>query len=241
MLESDRSPAPCLPRAYPTWSAPRSRRLPRKPARMANALIPTPADRARRRPAGAAGAPPAAGARRHQVTRAAFQLHLWVGVAFTAALLVIAVTGIALNHKRGLGIMPDVEHEPTAPFASALPLATLADIGLRAGLPAGTEPDAATMVDRMDVRPRDGYVKVRLRDRKVTEVTVDLSDGRVLHVGARGDAFIEKLHSGEVFGKRWVLLSDAAAVALVLTLISGYWLWMAPRIRRSDTARRGAP
>lgn len=204
---------------------------------MAKALHPTSGDdRARRRPDAAAvpGAAAVAGSRRHRITRAAFHVHLWVGVLFTAALLVIAITGIVLNHKRGLGIMPEVEHAPGAPFAGALPLATLAEIGLRAASPAGEAVDPVAQVDRMDVRPRDGYVKVRLRDAAVTEVTVDLTDGRVLNVGARGDAFIEKLHSGEIFGKRWVLLSDAAAVALVLTLISGYWLWIAPRIRRSD-------
>ncbi len=208
---------------------------------MANAVIPTtPAAGARRKPREAsgrgAGTPPP---RRHRITRAAFQLHLWLGVIFTAALFVIAVTGIMLNHKRGLGIMPDVAHEPGAPFVESLPLATLAEIGVRAGMPDGGPTDLLRAVNRMDVRPADGYVKVRLRDRKVTEVTVDLTDGRVLHVGPRGDSFIEKLHSGEIFGDRWVLLSDAAAVALVLTLISGYWLWIAPRIRRTETPAGG--
>ena len=64
------------------------------------------------------------------------------------------------------------------------------------------------------------------------EMTVDIASGRVLHVGRRGDVFLEKLHSGEAFGGlRWVILSDIAAVALVLTLITGYWLWLAPRLR----------
>jgi hypothetical protein len=30
-----------------------------------------------------------------------------------------------------------------------------------------------------------------------------------------------------------VLLSDAAAVALTITLITGYWLWLAPKLRRA--------
>jgi hypothetical protein len=84
----------------------------------------------------------------------------------------------------------------------------------------------------MDVRPRDGLVKVRLRDRASTEVTVDIGTGKVLHAGRRGDVFLERLHSGEAFGGNWVLLSDAGAVALVFTLISGYWLWLAPKLRR---------
>jgi uncharacterized iron-regulated membrane protein len=59
----------------------------------------------------------------------------------------------------------------------------------------------------------------------------------VLHIGPRGDAFLEKLHSGEIFGSQGVLLSDAGAVALVITLITGVWLWLAPRLRQERGAR----
>lgn len=157
-----------------------------------------------------------------------FYAHLWVGVILTTALLVLAITGILLNHKRGLGLMPDVEHTPTAAFETALPLATLVE---RATAASGLTGDDA-VVDRMDVRPDKGYVKVRFDDPAITEVTVDLTTGAALHVGARGDVFMEQLHSGELFGSNWVLLSDIAAVGLVLLLISGYWLWLAPRWRR---------
>lgn len=188
-------------------------------------------------------AAPARGQR--PLTRAAFYGHLWLGVIFTTALLVIAVTGILLNHKRGLGLMPDVEHEPAGAFGAALPLERLAAIAsdtvARAAGAAAAPFDVAS-IDRMDVRPRNGLVKVRMRDPQTTEVTVDLTTGRVLHVGARGDVFLEKLHSGEIFGgARWVLLSDAAAVALALTLITGYWLWLAPKRRRSAESPAAAP
>lgn len=180
------------------------------------------------------------------LARMAFYAHLWLGVVFTTALLVIAVTGILLNHKRGLGLMPEVDHAPTQPFTESLPLARLAAIALdtvarRAGGPPGdAEGAVAARVDRMDVRPRDGLVKVRLRDARSTEVTLVLASGRVLHVGPRGDVFLEKLHSGEIFGGApWVLLSDAAAVALVVTLVTGYWLWLAPKRRRGDPAGVG--
>ena len=168
---------------------------------------------------------------RQRLSRGAFYAHLWLGVLFTVVLTVISVTGIALNHKRGLGLMPDVPAEPTAPFARALPLDSLAAVALAAAGADAADPERAA-IDRMDVRPRDGYVKVRLRDEGSTEVTVDLASGRVLHVGPRGDVFFEKLHSGEVLGGGWVLLSDAAAVALVALLVTGYWLWLAPKRSR---------
>ena len=170
-------------------------------------------------------------------SRVAFYSHLWFGVLFTVVLTVIAVTGILLNHKRGLGLMPDVPHEPSAPFSTSLPIDSLAILALAAAAATpglieetgGTDPLKA--IDRMDVRPRNGFVKVRLRDRASTEFTIDLASGNVLHVGKRGDVFLEKLHSGETLGDGWILLSDAGAIALLITLVSGYWLWLAPKWR----------
>lgn len=186
--------------------------------------------------------------RKTSVGRVAFYSHLWFGVLFTVVLTVISITGILLNHKRGLGLMPDVPHSPTAPLAQSISIDSLARLSLvaAAGMPgllesAGSD-DPTRAIDRMDVRPRNGFVKIRLRDRASTEFTLDLATGTVLHVGRRGDAFLERLHSGEAFGSRWVLLSDAGAIGLLVTLVSGYWLWLAPKWRSSkrDAADVGA-
>jgi hypothetical protein len=179
---------------------------------------------------------------RRKLTKAAFYTHLWLGVIATVALIAISITGILLNHKRGLGLMPDVPHEPTGAFSGAVSLDRLAYAALEAApqesrktWKAGDSVDVS-LIDRMDVRPRNGFVKVRLRDKSSMEMTVDLNSGKVLHVGRRGDVFLEKLHSGEAFGGPMVILSDIAAVALVLTLITGYWLWLVPKLSRSTRA-----
>jgi len=156
-----------------------------------------------------------------------FYAHLWFGVATTALLLIVAVSGVLLNHKRGLGLMPEVAHSPAGEFSSALPLFQLG----RAAAAAVDAEVAAAGVDRMDVRPGDGLVKVRFNDRHVTEVTLDLVTGQVLDRGRRGDVFLEMLHSGEIMGKRWVLLSDLAAAGLLIALVSGLWLWLYPKSR----------
>lgn len=179
------------------------------------------------------------------ISRVVFYSHLWFGVLFTVVLTVIAITGILLNHKRALGLMPDVPHETTAPFSVSLSIDSLATLALvgAAAIPGLIEeaggPDPLKAIDRMDVRPRNGFVKVRLRDPAATEFTVDLATGQVLHVGKRGDVFLEKLHSGETLGSGWVLLSDAGAIALLITLVSGYWLWLAPKWRSGVRARDG--
>jgi uncharacterized iron-regulated membrane protein len=176
---------------------------------------------------------------RRKLTRAAFYIHLWLGVIATVALISISVTGILLNHKRGLGLMPEVDHAPTAGFGASIPLERMAAAALEAAPQSarkewkpGDSVDVS-LIDRMDVRPRNGYVKVRLRDKASMEMTVDIATGKVLHVGRRGDVFLEKLHSGEAFGARLIILSDIAAIALVLTLITGYWLWIVPKLSRA--------
>lgn len=174
-----------------------------------------------------ASADPSGRHRLRVVSRWTFYAHLWLGILVSGVILLVALTGILLNHKRALGLMPDVPHEATGSFEAALPLAELARRAEAAVGPAV----AATGIDRMDVRPGDGLIKVRFDDRTVQEVTLDLNTGRVLHVGERNDVFLEKLHSGEIFGDGWVLLTDLAAVALALLLLSGYWLWLYPRAR----------
>jgi uncharacterized iron-regulated membrane protein len=156
-----------------------------------------------------------------------YYVHRWLGVAATALLVIICITGILLNHKTELGLMPDVPNEPSGAFPDALPISTLAE-----NAAAVVDPDiASTGIDRMDVRPDDGLVKVRFNDRRVTEVTVDINSGAVLHVGERNDQFIEKLHSGAIFGDIWVFVTDAGAVFLLGILVTGYWLWLYPKSR----------
>ena len=162
-----------------------------------------------------------------------FHGHLWIGIITTAIMIVICVTGIMLNHKRAWGLMPDVPHEASGTFDNALPMHELAALASRAV----GEDVAKAGIDRMDVRPGDGIIKVRFDDRVVTEATLDIVAGTVLHIGERNDVFLEKLHSGEIFGDRWVLLTDLAAVALLLLLVSGYWLWLYPRTRTNRETR----
>ncbi len=166
-----------------------------------------------------------------RLARVAFYSHLWVGVLSTVLLLVIGVTGILLNHKTSLGLMPDVVNPAIDDVRNALLLSAIVDHSDTAIL---AELGAVPEIDRIDVRLRSGLAKVCYRDNANHEVTLDLSTGEILEVGERKDIFLEKLHSGEVFGDGWILLSDAAAMGLITLLITGYWLWLFPRWRHRD-------
>lgn len=161
------------------------------------------------------------------LTKWMFHTHLWLGVIVAFLVITVSVTGIMLNHKRALGFMPRTEIEHPEAFAVALPLPELARLASVA-----VAPDvAASGIDRMDVRPDKGIIKVRFNDINITEATLALHDGETLMIGLRNDSFLEQLHSGDIFGRQGYLLSDLAAGALVLLLLSGFWMWLYPRAK----------
>jgi hypothetical protein len=67
---------------------------------------------------------------RRKISKVAFYTHLWLGVLTTIGLIAIAITGILLNHKRGLGLMSEIEHAPTAALVSSQSLEQLAHAAL---------------------------------------------------------------------------------------------------------------
>lgn len=138
------------------------------------------------------------------------QIHLWTGVTATVLVIVISITGIIWN--RLAGAMPMIELVSAAEAV------------------AGDE-IAAAGVDRLNFRPDKGLMKVRFGDRLTTEVTLAIHTGEVLSMGTRDDVFLEKLHSGEIFGDNWILVSDALAIGLLILLLTGAWIWLYPKAR----------
>lgn len=161
------------------------------------------------------------------MTRWMFFTHLWLGVTISFLVLIISVTGVMLNHKRLLGFIPETDAVRPQAFASALPLPELAQHAAAAVAPEV----AAAGIDRMDVRPQKGLIKIRFKDSDVSEVTLALDDGTVLLLGQRNDSFLEQVHSGDAFHKHGYLLSDVAAIALLGLMLSGFWVWLYPHTR----------
>lgn len=159
-----------------------------------------------------------------------YQGHRWTGLILALFAIVISVTGIMLNHKRTIGLMVEPSHKPSAPLSEALPLAVLLARAIEAfGNPAFSSEKS---INRMDFRPGRGYIKVRFRDSENTEVILDTATGAVLGIAPRDDVFYEQLHSGELFGDDWVILSDIAGLAMIFLAGTGFYLWLRPYLKR---------
>lgn len=151
------------------------------------------------------------------------KLHRWGAVLAALPVVVVIVTGIILQLKKDWHwVQP-----PTANGQGGAPSISFDQI-LRA---AAGVPDAGIStwddVDRLDVRPGKGVVKVRARNR--WEVQVDTATGEVVQVAFRRSDLIESIHDGSWFhdkAKLWIFLPSA--VVLLALWLTGMYLWLLP-------------
>ena len=156
-------------------------------------------------------------------------LHRVGGLAAAIYLVILAGTGILLNHKHELGLMVEPVRELDAELVarstpSRLPAIIHAAVeALTPQYPGTTSTDVAFV----DYRPLRGYAKVRFKQDEM-EVIVEAYEGRILSIAPRRDKWIEDLHSGLLFGAYGPLLSDVTSLLLIVLTVNGLYLWVWP-------------
>jgi hypothetical protein len=156
------------------------------------------------------------------------RIHRWGAAAVALPFLVVIVTGILLQVKKRLPWVQPTEQRGT----SAPPAVTLGDMLARMKEVPQAGVDSWADIDRIDVRPAKGLVKVVSNSR--WEIQLDAATGAVLQTAYRRSDLIESLHDGSWFhdlAKTWIFL-PSGIVVLVLWL-TGIYLWLLPyRVRR---------
>ena len=165
--------------------------------------------------------------------------HRYLGLTLALLLLISATTGILLSLKKEM----DVLQPPTQKGASKdmtawktmSEIAEIASTALQGQYPQQKE----NAIDRMDVRPSKGIVKV-LYEKSQWEVQVDAQTGKVLSIARRHSDWIEALHDGSIVNDFFKLISmNFLGIGLILLLSSGLWLWYGPKeLRKMRRNRR---
>ena len=166
-------------------------------------------------------------------------LHRWGSLAVALPICIVIVAGIMLQLKKDFAwIQP-----PTRSGSSQSMLLSFDDI-LEV---AKTVPEAGITswddIDRLDVRPSIGMLKVRAKNR--WEVQIDTKTGDVLQVAYRRSDLIEDIHDGSFFHKKlklWVFLSSG--LILLGLWGTGLYLFILPHItrwRRKRDKKNDAP
>ena len=158
-------------------------------------------------------------------------LHRWGSIIALVPMTIIIVSGIALQLKkqsayiqpptqRGVGTEPAIVFERILEVVRTVP---------EAGVESWQD------VDRLDVRPGNGVVKVRCETGY--EVQIDAATGEILQVAVRRSDLIESIHDGTYFNdhlKLWVFLP--AGIVLAVLVITGLLLFLLPYLVRRRRA-----
>lgn len=165
------------------------------------------------------------------------KLHRWGALLTAIPLLLVIGSGLLLQVKKQVAWvqpptikgarqneLPEQSWDDILNAAAAVPEAEVSDWG---------------DIDRLDVRPGKGIVKVQCVNR--WELQIDLQTGEVLSSVYRRSDLIESLHDGSFFSdgaKLWVFLPNG--LVLLGLWLTGAWLWYIPfrsrRKRKSKTA-----
>ncbi|UCH84699.1 MAG: PepSY domain-containing protein [Candidatus Latescibacterota bacterium] len=160
------------------------------------------------------------------------KLHRWGAVFVALPVIIVIVTGVLLQFKK----QSDWIQPPTI-TGTAGELTVSFDRILEI---ARTVPEAGVTtwddIDRLDVRPGKGIVKVRCKNRR--EVQIDTANGEVLQVSVRRSDLIESIHDGSFFfegAKVWVFFP----AALILTGLwgTGLYLFIRPYIAKRGRSK----
>jgi len=165
--------------------------------------------------------------------------HRYAGVTLAFVLLISATTGLLLGWKKDVDLLqPPTQKGATTSLQAWRPLAELALSGQQA-LQRARELPAPPPIDRLDVRPDKGIVKVLFAD-GWWEAQVDGATGEVLSVARRHSDWIEAVHDGSIIGDTFKLLSmNVLGVGLTLLAVTGLWLWYGPKRLRKAKRSRG--
>jgi hypothetical protein len=169
------------------------------------------------------------------------KLHRWGAIAIAIPALVVIGSGVVLQLKKDWSWVQPPTARGVMSGETAEGLTVSFDDILAA---AATVPEANVTswddVDRLDVRPDKGVVKVRCVNR--WEVQVDTATGEVVQVAYRRSDLIEQIHDGSWFhelAKLWIFLPNG--VILFALWLTGMYLWILPIwAKRSGRRRRAA-
>lgn len=161
------------------------------------------------------------------------KLHRVGAVVMALPLLIVIVTGLLLQVKKQV----DWVQPPTAKGSSQNLTVDWEQILLAAKSNASADVESWSDIDRLDVRPGKGIVKVRCKNG--WELQLDSDTGDTLSSAYRRSDVIESLHDGSFFtdvAKLWLFLPNG--IVLLILWFTGAYLWYLPYMIKSSKSKK---
>ena len=151
------------------------------------------------------------------------KVHYWTSIALAVPILIVIVSGILLQTKKQFEWIQPVEQRG----ASKTPTISLPEVLEISKTVAEAEIKSWDDINRLDVRPSRGMLKVRAANN--WEIQIDTQTGAILQSAYRRSDIIESIHDGSFFHdavKMWIFLP--AGIVLLLLWLTGIYLFALP-------------
>ena len=148
--------------------------------------------------------------------RTSRNLHLWISLSIFIPVLIVVGSGLLLQVKKEF----DWIQPPTQKAAAGAPALSFEQVLSTVKQIPQVNLQQWDDIDRLDVRPDKGIIKVRGKNH--WEVQIDATTSNVLHIAYRRTDTIEAIHDGSWFfegAKLWLFLP--AAVLLFVLWVTG--------------------
>ena len=155
--------------------------------------------------------------------------HRYLGLTLAVLLIISALTGVLLALKKDIpALQPPTIKGADADMNNWKPLSELAGRAQEALISTDTT-QQGNPIDRIDVRPTKGMVKVLFKHWQ-WEVQLDATTAEVLSVGRRHSDWIEALHDGSIISDTFKIGSMTfLGIGLLFLIATGFWLWYGPK------------
>ncbi len=161
------------------------------------------------------------------------KLHRWSAMVVAIPFLIVIVSGLLLQVKKEVAWVqpPNIEVE-----VDSLSLSLQDILNISSKVP---EAEISNWIDinRLDVRPDKGIVKVRSENH--WELQINLESGEIVHSAYRRSDIIEQLHDGSWFhesAKLWVFFP--AGIIVLILWVTGTYLFFVPLLAKRTRAKQ---
>ncbi len=168
------------------------------------------------------------------------KLHRYTGVILFIFFFIIAITGLLLGWKKNSNgfLLAATSQGNSANTNEWLPVGMLQKTAVRY-LRDSVDASLSTEIDRIDIRPKQGIAKFIFANH-FCALQLDCSTGKVLKVESRRSDFVENIHDGSILDRLLqtngiikLIYTSIMGLALIIFVVTGFWLWYGPkRMRR---------
>ena len=157
------------------------------------------------------------------------EVHFWGASLCAVPLMIVIITGLLLIVRKdfhwiqpatmnGTGNIPKITFERIIDTAKTVKEADIQNW---------------SDVDRLDVRPNKGIIKIRSKNR--WEIQIDHQTSEILQTSYRRSGLIESLHDGTFWGRSvsYFIFLPSAIILLIL-LVTGIYLFITTYISKSN-------